>query len=139
MLKVDFFFPVFEKNFERVTMLIQMITYVIATLIVISGIFYSIFYYFKEYSYSVKGFYDLRTILGETVSASLSFILCGQILKLFTIREYKQLVIVVSLALLKIILSYSVSYEIANAPDEILKRVTDQKKVNKLLNLQTKS
>lgn len=47
----------------------------------------------------------------ESISLSLSFILCIEILKLFYIKRYRQLVIVCSLVIIKLLISFFVNRE----------------------------
>ena len=47
----------------------------------------------------------------ESISLSLSFILCIEILKLFYIKRYRQLVIVCALVIIKLLISFFVNRE----------------------------
>ena len=60
-----------------------------------------------------------RLQLSESFSMALSFIVGIEILKLFYIKEYKQLIIVISLVLIKIILVYFVEIELQIAKQNI--------------------
>ena len=54
---------------------------------------------------------DQKIKLIESISLSLSFILCIEILKLFYIKRYKQLIIVCSLVIIKLLISFFVNRE----------------------------
>jgi hypothetical protein len=69
-----------------------------------------IFNYFYNISNSINDQYkDIDTyklFMLKQISLLLSFVLAIQILKIFYLRSYRQLVIVASLSLLKITISY---------------------------------
>lgn len=132
MLKIASYIPIFKKYLEIIISIVQIITYIIATIIIIFGIFYSVFTYFRNYDKPIIAFYEVKTILGESISLSLSFILCVEILKLFNISNYKQLILVVTLVVLKLTVNYFESYEISQSSTDTIKRIVGQKKVDKL-------
>ena len=86
--------------------IIEALAYTIAIIIISFSILKSIVNYIKEYNNPVRDFYDTRLILGESLSLALTFILSVEVLKLFYIKSYKQLVMIVSLVLLKLLISY---------------------------------
>ena len=98
---------------------IEALAYTIAIIIISFSIFKSIVNYIQEYNNPVKDFYDTRLILGESLSLALTFILSVEVLKLFYIKSYKQLVMIVSLVLLKLLISYFLEYEIKTTPKNI--------------------
>tara|TARA_Y100000991_G_C21962697_1_gene345266 strand:+ start:1374 stop:1727 length:354 start_codon:yes stop_codon:yes gene_type:complete len=55
---------------------------------------------------------DKKIHLIESISLSLSFILCIEILKIFYIKHYKQLIIVCSLVIIKLLISFFINHEI---------------------------
>ena len=132
MLKIASYIPIFKKYLEIIISIVQIITYIIATIIIIFGIFYSVFTYFRNYDKPIIAFYEVKTILSESISLSLSFILCVEILKLFNISNYKQLMLVVTLVVLKLTVNYFESYEISQSSTDTIKRIVGQKKVDKL-------
>lgn len=92
--------------------IVEAIAYTISFIIITLSIFRSTFIYINEYNTPIKAFVDTRLDLGESVALSLSFILGVEVLKLFYIKSYKQLVIVVCLVLIKLLVSYFLSREI---------------------------
>ena len=132
MLKIASYIPILKKYLEMIISIVQIITYIIATIIIIFGIFYSVFTYFRNYDKPIIAFYEVKTILSESISLSLSFILCVEILKLFNISNYKQLILVVTLVVLKLTVNYFESYEISQSSTDTIKRIVGQKKVDKL-------
>jgi uncharacterized membrane protein len=51
-------------------------------------------------------------MLGQSISLALTFILCIEVLKVFYVKTYQQLVIVVVLTLLKLTIGYYLENEI---------------------------
>jgi uncharacterized membrane protein len=131
MFKLDQFFEKFHKFMLNVIIVLQMTTYSTSALIIIFCLFYAFYIGLTEFERPIEAFYNVRTILGESVALSLSFILCVQILKLFTVREYKELVIVSTLVALKLLVTYFVSNQIVSTSNDTLERVYGQQKVNK--------
>jgi uncharacterized membrane protein len=122
----------------NVIVILQMVTYSTSALIIISALLYSFYIAFAEHKEPIVAFYDVRSILGESVALSLSFILCVQILKLFTVREYKELVIVSTLVILKLLVTYTVSNEIIGTSSDTIKRIKGEEAVKKIINLRNK-
>lgn len=60
-----------------------------------------------------------KIMLIESISLSLSFILCIEILRLFYIKNYKQLFIVCSLVVIKLLINYFLGKEIEESKKEI--------------------
>ena len=134
MFKLEKFFDKFHKFMANVIIILQIITYSTSTIIIVFSLIYSAFIALTEYDRPIVAFYDVRTILGEAVSLSLSFILCVQILTLFTVREYRELVIVTTLVVLKLLVTYFVSQQITSTSSDTINRVLGQEKENKILN-----
>jgi uncharacterized membrane protein len=134
MFKLAQFFDKYHKFMLNVILILQISTYSTSAIVITFSLLYALYIGFTEYQRPTVAFYDVRTILGEAVALSLSIILCVEILKLFTVREYKQLIIVTTLVLLKLLVTYSVSTEISSASADTINRVLGQQKVNKLLN-----
>ena len=134
MLKLDQFFEKFHKFMLNVIIVLQVITYSTSAIIIIFCLFYAFYIGLTKYERPIEAFYSIRTILGESVALSLSFILCVQILKLFTVREYKELIIVSTLVALKLLVTYFVSNQIVSTSQDTLQRVLGQVKVNKVFN-----
>ena len=106
----------YENFLKNSVLAIEVFTYTISIIIIGLSIIYSVLNYVKEFHNPTKAFYDTRLILGESVELALSFILCVEILKLFYVKTYKQLVMIVSLCLLKLTITYFLSYEIKTSP-----------------------
>ena len=87
-------------------------TYTIAVIIITISISKGIYIYINEFN-TQKAYNDVRLILGESISLSLTFILCIEVLKVFYIKSYQQMILIVSLTLLKIIIGYYLEYEIS--------------------------
>jgi uncharacterized membrane protein len=92
--------------------IIEIFIYTISVIIILLSILYSIFTLGKEINNYEKAFEDTRLILGESISLSLTFILSVEILKIFYIKTYKQLIIIASLTLLKLVINYYLLSEI---------------------------
>lgn len=97
--------------------ILQLISYTISFLLIAFGIIKSAFFYIDDYiinqnTDNTSSFDNARLILGETSALALSFILGVEILKLFFIKTYKQLIIVVSLVIIKLLVSYFLLKEI---------------------------
>jgi uncharacterized membrane protein len=98
--------------------ILQLISYTISFLLIAFGIIKSAFFYIDDYiiinqnTENTSSFDNARLILGETSALALSFILGVEILKLFFIKTYKQLIIVVSLVIIKLLVSYFLLKEI---------------------------
>ena len=96
----------YEDFLKSSVLIIEVFTYTISVIIIALSIVFSVLNYIKEFNHPTRAFYDTRLILGESVSLALSFILSVEILRLFYVKTYKQLVMIVSLCLLKLIISY---------------------------------
>ena len=96
--------------------ILQLISYTISFLLIAFGIIKSAFFYIDDYINpkinDITSFNNARLVLGETSALALSFILGVEILKLFFIKTYKQLIIVVSLVIIKLLVSYFLLEEI---------------------------
>jgi len=106
----------YEDFLKNSVSIIEIFSYTISVIIIAVSIVYSVVNYVKEYKNPTKAYFDTRLILGESISLALSFILSVEILKLFYIKSYKQLVMIVSLVLLKLTISYYLTSEIESTP-----------------------
>ena len=85
----------FEKNFNFGINILEIIAYTISFLIISFSIFRSAIIYTTEMNLDyTKAFNDSRLDLHESIALALSFILGIEILKLYSINTYKQLIIV---------------------------------------------
>jgi uncharacterized membrane protein len=108
----------YENFLKGSVSLIEIFTYTISVILISLSVVYSVFISIYEYKNIQKAFDDSRLILGESISLALSFILAVEILKIFYIKTYKQLVIIVALTLLKL----TINYFLLNEIDETLKK-----------------
>jgi len=100
---------------------IVLLNYTIVVIIITISIIRAVYYYILYYKYgSIISSVTARTILGESVSLALSFILSVEILRFFYVQSYKQLVIVASFVFLKILINYYLQNQI-KSDVEILK------------------
>jgi len=106
----------YEDFLKNSVSIIEIFSYTISVIIIAISIIYSVLNYVKEYNNPTKAYFHTRLILGESISLALSFILSVEILKLFYVKSYKQLVMIVSLVLLKLTISYYLTTEIETTP-----------------------
>ena len=78
-------------------------------------ILYSIYYYFINIKNTSLTALELKIKLGNTLSLALSFILSVEILKIYYVKTYKQLVIISVLVVLKLTINYFLTIEIEDA------------------------
>jgi hypothetical protein len=92
---------------------IGIIIFAIIVLLISSG--KVIYKYFNDISNSINHDYKdidiYKLFMLKQISLLLSFVLAIEILKIFYVRSYRQLVIVASLGLLKLTISYFISEE----------------------------
>lgn len=106
----------YQKILDNGIIIIQLLTYTISLLLISISIIRSIYTYIIEYINpnidSITAFEHTRMDLGQASALSLSFILGVEILKLFHIQTYKQLIIVISIVAIKLLISYFLINEI---------------------------
>ena len=96
----------YKMLLKPVINIVEILAYTIAIIIITYSIFNSIYIYLIEFNNPEKSYNDARNILGNAISLALSFILCIEVIKIFYIKTYQQLIILVTLTLLKIIIGY---------------------------------
>lgn len=100
----------------KVESILEFIAYTISLLLIAFGIIKSAILYTLDIINpnvdDTASFNEARLVLGETSALALSFILGVEILKLFFIKTYKQLIIVVSLVVIKLLVNYFLLKEI---------------------------
>jgi uncharacterized membrane protein len=110
------FFEKYQEILHKGTDIIQIIGYTISFLLISISIIKSSIIYFSEYVDpkidDTSNFINARLNLGESTALALSFILGVEILRLFFIKTYKQLVFVISLVIVKLIISWFLLQEI---------------------------
>ena len=85
--------------------------YLFVCFILCLSIIKSIWFYFDELL-SNKDHIKSKIILGKNISVALSFILAAEVFKLFYIKDYKDLIIVASITILKIIINIFLHFQI---------------------------
>ena len=103
---------------------LELFVYFISSFIIFFAILYSIYYYSLNINKGELATLEAKIKLSNAISLALSFILSIEILKIYYIKTYKQLIIVSTLVILKLILNYFLTLEINDA----------QKKKNYMLN-----
>jgi len=107
----------YENILNNATNIVQIIVYTISFILISMSIATTTFTYFTGYfnpSIDNKdNFTYARLSLGEGTALALSFILGVEILRLFFIKTYKQLLFVVCLVVIKLIINWFVLKEIS--------------------------
>jgi len=110
------FIEIFKKKFDIGIDILQIICYSISFLLISTSIIRSIYTYIIEYNDpnidEFTAFKNTRLNLVESIALSLTFLLSVEILKLFQIQTYKQLIIVIFLVGVKMLISYNLLREI---------------------------
>ena len=101
----------YNKLLKLLVSIIEILTYTIAVIIITISISKGVYIYISEFN-TQKAYNDVRLILGKAISLSLTFILCIEVLKVFYIKSYQQMILIVSLTLLKIIIGFYLEYEL---------------------------
>ncbi len=106
----------FINNYNKLLQLlvsrVEILAYTISILIILLSVIYSTYIFVKEIHTPEKAYSDTKVNLMESVSLALSFLLCVEVLKVYYVKNYKQLIIVVSLVLMKVILAFLLNFEI---------------------------
>jgi uncharacterized membrane protein len=110
------FITQYQNQILKVENVLEFLAYTISLLLIAFGIIKSAVLYVKDLINpnvdDTASFNAARLFLGETSALALSFILGVEILKLFFIKSYKQLIIVVSLVVIKLLVNYFLLKEI---------------------------
>jgi hypothetical protein len=106
----------FNKNLKLIIEYIEIFIIIIAITILFITISKVIIKYFYNINYSLNYEYididKYKLFMLKQISFLLSFVLAIEILKIFYIRNYRHLVIIGSLGILKLIMSYYIAQEI---------------------------
>ena len=94
---------------------LELFVYFISSFIIFFAILYSIYYYSLNINKGELATLEAKIKLSNAISLALSFILSIEILKIYYIKTYKQLIIVSTLVILKLILNYFLTLEINDA------------------------
>jgi uncharacterized membrane protein len=102
----------FQDSLHYGVYIIQIFTYTISFVIISISIIISSYIYFRNFKLQDQAYNNTKLYLSRSISIALSFILGVEILKLFYIKTYKQLVIVTTLVIIKLLVTYFLSKEI---------------------------
>ena len=102
----------FQNKLHYGVYIIQIFTYTISFVIISISIIISSYLYFRNFKKQDTAYDETKLYLGRSIAIALSFILGVEILKLFYIKTYKQLIIVATLVAIKLLVSYFLSKEI---------------------------
>ena len=102
----------YENLLHKGVYLIQIFSYTISFIIISISIITSTYIYFHKFNSQRDAYNETKLNLGRSIALALSFILGVEILKLFYIKTYKQLIFVISLVIIKLLVSYFLSKEI---------------------------
>ena len=109
----------FLDNFDKILKIditfIELFVYFISSLILFPTILYVIYYYYRYMSKGQITTLESKIKIGNTISLILSFILSVEILKIYYIKSYKQLIIISTLLILKLLINYFLTHEIEEA------------------------
>jgi len=102
----------FQNSLHYGVYIIQIFTYTISFVIISISIVISSIIYFRNFQTQDEAYSTTKLYLSRSISIALSFILGVEILKLFYIKSYKQLIIVTTLVVIKLLVTYFLSKEI---------------------------
>lgn len=94
---------------------LELFVYFLSSFIIFFSILYSIYYYTRNISKGEIATLEVKIKLSNAISLALSFILSIEILKIFYIKTYKQLIIISTLVILKLVVNYFLTLEINDA------------------------
>ena len=94
---------------------LELFVYFISSFIIFISVIYSIYYYVYNFNKGEIATVEAKIKLSNSISLALSFILSIEILKIYYIKSYKQLIIVSALVILKLIVNYFLTLEINDA------------------------
>lgn len=102
----------YENLLHNGVYLIQIFSYTISFIIISISIITSTYIYFHKFNSKKDAYNETKLNLGRSIALALSFILGVEILKLFYIKTYQQLIVVTTLVVIKLLVSYFLSKEI---------------------------
>jgi uncharacterized membrane protein len=101
------------KNYLHYAIYVILIfTYTISFAIISMSIIISSYIYFRNFNSQDKAYTITKLYLSRSISIALSFILGVEIMRLFYIKTYKQLIFVATLVAIKLLVTYFLSKEI---------------------------
>ena len=108
--------PVIVERYENLlhngVYLIQIFSYTISFIIISISIITSTYIYFHKFNSQRDAYNETKLNLGRSIALALSFILGVEILKLFYIKTYQQILLVSILVSIKLLVNYFLSKEI---------------------------
>lgn len=117
------FFKHFSKYLDIGLDILEVISYSISFILIFFSVIMSVYKYIIDYIDpnidELTAFKRTRLNLAEAASLSLAFLLGVQILKLFHIQTYKQLLIVIALVAIKFMIAYNLNNEILSYKKDI--------------------
>ena len=108
---------------------LEFMVYFLASFIIFTSVIYSIYFYTAnlssrtdtaDFSAGELDILEAKIRLSNSISLALSFILSIEILKIYYIKTYKQLIIVSALVLLKLTVNYFLTLDINDAQKKSL-------------------
>ena len=102
----------YQNSLHYGVYIIQIFTYTISFTIISISIIISSYIYFRNFRSQDEAYNITKLYLSRSISIALSFILGVEILKLFYIKSYKQLIIVATLVVIKLLVTFFLSKEI---------------------------
>jgi uncharacterized membrane protein len=124
------FIEKYENILNKGTDIIEIIAYTISFLLISITIIKTALYYIFEFMYNsihsidyTISFRKAILNLGESNSLALSFILGVEILRLFIVKTFKQLIFVACLVVVKLIISWFLLKEIESSETKLMKNI----------------
>jgi len=112
----------YQKKMDIGINILELISYTISFLLISISIIRSIYTYIIQYINPDVGhliaFEDIRIDLARSIALSLSCLLGVEVLKLFNIKTYRQLIIVISLVAIKLLINYTLIREIESSTEK---------------------
>jgi len=97
---------------------IEILVYFLTIIMLFTTLIKSFIRYFKD-DQDIDNMIKIRIVMGESIGLSLTFILAVEILKIYYIRNYRQLIIISCLVVLKLIITFFLQQETDNYKKEI--------------------
>lgn len=97
---------------------IEILVYFLTIIMLFSTLSKSFIKYFKD-EQDINNMIKIRIVMGESIGLALTFILAVEILKIYYIRNYTQLIIISSLVVLKLIITFFLQKETDNYKKDI--------------------
>ena len=108
----------YENLLHNGVYLIQIFSYTISFIIISISIITSTYIYFHKFNSQRDAYNETKLNLGRSIALALSFILGVEILKLFYIKTYQQILLVSILVAIKLLVNYFLSKEINNIDNQ---------------------